>query len=88
MNNVNALELLSEARHYMYDFKNDANKDEVAFETTNEEEMILQELKLKYGYRLVNAGYKAVAFNDLENDSIENYDEYRYKRVNLEEVNE
>ena len=50
--------------------------------------MILQELKLKYGYRLVNAGYKAVAFNDLENDSIENYDEYRYKRVNLEEVNE
>jgi len=70
-NNVNAMQLLSEARHYIYDCENLNKKDEEAFKKTvkffkeadsilfnsmisNEEAMILQSLKMKFGYLLVN----------------------------------
>ena len=71
MNNTHVLELLCEAGRFVYAYKNDAKKDEVAFAKTvemfkqadtiifnsmitNEEAMILQKLKEKHGYKLVN----------------------------------
>ncbi len=83
MNNVNALESLCEARHYIYAYENNAKKDERAFAKTveifkeaktiifnsmitNEEAMILQKLKEKHGYKLVNK--EAKKFQDFLND--------------------